>query len=133
MTPDKDIQTLFDSVNVPFTDNEAFLETLNQRLEKVEFIKEVHDAQIRQYKASLVYSLIAGLLAGAGSMVFLQTLPVAAFEKMSSLLDVLTKLEIPSPIAAVDMAVSLFMGIAAFLLARNFKEIRYGHTECLNM
>lgn len=124
MTMDKDIQKLFDSVNVSFTDGDAFLDTLGQRLEKVEFIKEAQDAQIKRYKVSVIYSLIAGLVVGAGSMALLPTLPVAAFEKICSLIGGISMLETANPIAAVNMGISLITGIAAFLIVRNFQEMR---------
>lgn len=136
MTPDKDIQELFDSVNTPFADNDAFLETLSQRLEKVEFIKETHDAQIKRYKVSIIYSLITGLGVGAGSMALLQALPAVSLEKISSVLSGIAMFETANPIAAVNMGIALLTGIAAFLIVRNSQEIRSifdRPTEYLNM
>ncbi|MCQ2159479.1 MAG: hypothetical protein MJY97_00135 [Bacteroidales bacterium] len=136
MTPDKDIQELFDSVNIPFADNDAFLETLSQRLKKVEFIKETHDAQIKRYKVSVFYSLITGLAVGAGSMAFLQVQPAVPLEKISSVLSGITMLETAYPIVTVNMGIALLSGIAAFLIVRNYQEIRSifdKPTEYLNM
>lgn len=124
MTLDKDIQELFDSVNIPFADNDAFLETLSERLEKVEFIKEFHDAHIKRYKASVFYSLITGLAVGAGSMALLQALPAVPFEKISSVLAGISVLEAASPIAIVNMGVALLTSTATFLIVRNFQETR---------
>lgn len=124
MTPDKDIQELFDSVNIPFADNDAFLSALNQRLEKVEFIKETQDAQIKRYKASVIYSLIAGIIVGAGSMVLLPSIKATVIEKMASTLAATSMIEIDNPIATVNMGIALIAGITAFLIVWNVQGIR---------
>lgn len=123
MTPDKDIQELFDSVNIPFADNDAFLKTLSQRLEKVEFIKETQDAQINRYKVSVIYSLIAGLVVGAGSMTLLQALPIAMLEKISSVLSGITMFEIEYSLASINLGIAMILGIAVFLIVQNVQEI----------
>ena len=123
MTPDKDIQELFDSVNIPFTDNDAFLSALNQRLEKVEFIKETQDAQINRYKVSVIYSLIVGLVVGAGSMTLLQALPIAMLEKISSVLSGITMFEIEYSLASINLGIAMILGIAVFLIVQNVQEI----------
>lgn len=124
MTPDKDIQILFDSVKVPFTDKDAFLETLAQRLEEIEFIKESQDARIKRYKASVIYSLIVGLVVGAGSLILVQTLPEVALEKFSYILDRLSILGSNEQLATLNSCIALLSGIASFMIARNLMEIR---------
>lgn len=124
MTPDKDIQELFDSVNVPLADADVFLETLNQRLEKVEYIKEAQDIQIKRYKASVIYSLIAGIIVGAGSMVLLPSIKATVIEKMASTLAATSMIEIDNPIATVNMGIALIVGITAFLIVWNVQGIR---------
>lgn len=124
MTPDKDIQILFDSVNAPFTDNEAFLETLAQHLEKIEFIKENQDARIKRYKASVIYSLIVGLVVGAGSLILARTLPEVALEKYSYILDRLSILGNNDQLATLNSCIALLSGMASFMIARNLMEIR---------
>ena len=124
MTPDKDIQELFDSVNVPFADADVFLETLNQRLEKVEYIKEAQDIQIKRYKASVIYSLIAGIIVGAGTMVLLPSIKATVIEKMASTLAATSMIEIDNPIATVNMGIALIAGITAFLIVWNVQGIR---------
>lgn len=123
MTPDKDIQELFDSAKVRFADNDAFIDALNRRLDKVEFIKETQDVQIRRYKASMVWSLIAGLVVGAGSMVLLQTLPAAVFGKISAALAGIPIFGMDNPVTAISTGVALLAGTAAFLIVRNVQEI----------
>ena len=124
MTPDKDIQILFDSVNVPFTDNDEFLETLSQRLEKIEFIKENQDARIKRYKASVIYSLIVGLVVGAGSLILVRTLPEVALEKFSYVLDQLSILGNNEQLATLNSCIALLSGVATFMIMRNLMEIR---------
>lgn len=123
MTPDKDIQKLVDSVNTPFTDNEAFLDTLNQRLDKVEFVKNTQDAQIRRYKISVIFSLVAGLIAGSVSTVLIRSLPVTIFRKVSAALTALPLLEAGNTPSFFKYGIPLLIGTAAFLIALNMQEI----------
>lgn len=123
MTPDKDIQKLVDSVNTPFTDNEAFLDTLNQRLDKVEFVKNTQDAQIRRYKISVIFSLVAGLIAGSVSTVLIRSLPVTIFRKVSAALTALPLLEAGNTPSFFKYGIPLLIGTAVFLIALNMQEI----------
>lgn len=123
MTPDKDIQKLVDSVNTPFTDNEAFLDTLNQRLDKVEFVKKTQDAQIRRYKISVIFSLVAGLIAGSVSTVLIRSLPVTIFRKVSAALTALPLLEAGNTPSFFKYGIPLLIGTAVFLIALNMQEI----------
>ena len=123
MTPDKDIQKLIDSVNTPFTDNEAFLDTLNQRLDKVEFVKNTQDAQIRRYKISVIFSLVAGLIAGSVSTVLIRSLPVTIFRKVSAALTALPLLEAGNTPSFFKYGIPLLIGTAVFLIALNMQEI----------
>ena len=117
MTPDKDIQNLFDSVKMPFTDNDAFLDTLNQRLDKVEFVKSTQNAQIRRYKISVICSLVAGLIAGSVSTVLSRILPVNAT------LAALPLLEAGNTPSVLKYGIPLLIGTAVFLIVLNMQEI----------
>ena len=123
MTPDKDIQNLFDSVKMPFTDNDAFLDTLNQRLDKVEFVKSTQNAQIRRYKISVICSLVAGLIAGSVSTVLSRILPVTIFQKVYATLAALPLLEAGNTPSVLKYGIPLLIGTAVFLIVLNMQEI----------
>ena len=123
MTPDKDIQNLFDSVNMPFTDNDAFLDTLNHRLDKVEFVKNTQNAQIRRYKISVICSLVAGLIAGSVSTVLSRILPVTIFQKVYATLAALPLLEAGNTPSVLKYGIPLLIGTAVFLIVLNMQEI----------
>ena len=120
MTPDKDIQNLFDSVKMPFTDNDAFLDTLNQRLDKVEFVKSTQNAQIRRYKISVICSLVAGLIAGSVSTVLIRILPITIFQTVSAALPLLKAGNTQS---VFNYGIPLLIGTAVFLIVLNMQEI----------
>lgn len=124
MTPDKDIQTLFDSAKAEIEDNEVFLQTLSRSLDKVEYIKQVQDRQIRRYRHTVIYALVAGICAGSLAMAalgnvqfdFLQSLPEKAYLLPAPFL---------KPRTILNMAVSLFIGASVFWITHNIQEIRH--------
>ena len=123
MTPDKDIQNLFDSVKMPFTDNDALLDTLNHRLDKVEFVKNTQNAQIRRYKISVICSLVAGLIAGSVSTVLIRILPITIFQKVSAALAALPLLKAGNTQSVFNYGIPLLIGTAVFLIVLNMQEI----------
>ncbi|MBQ0086909.1 MAG: hypothetical protein KBS72_04410 [Bacteroidales bacterium] len=123
MTPDKDIHTLFDSAKSEFEDNEVFLQTLIRSLDKVEYIKQMQDRQIRRYRHTVIYALVAGVCAGTFAMVTIGNIPSDFLQSLSENANLL---QVPflEPRTVLNMAVSLFIGASVFWIARNVQEIR---------
>lgn len=123
MTPDKDIQTLFDSAKAEFEDNADFLQTLNRNLDKVEYIKQVQDRQIKRYRHTVIYALVAGVCAGTLAMATIGNVPSDFLQSLSEKANLL---QIPflEPRTVLNMAFSLFIGASAFWITHNIQEIR---------
>ena len=123
MTPDKDIQQLFDSAKAEFEDNEDFLQTLGRSLDKVEYIKQIQDSRIRKYRYSMICALVAGVCAGSLAMATIGNIP-SDFPQLLS--EKVNLLQIPflEPRTVLNMAFSLFIGASAFWITRNIQEIR---------
>lgn len=123
MTPDKDIQQLFDSAKAEFEDNEDFLQTLGRSLDKVEYIKQVQDRQIKRYRHTVIYALVAGICAGSLAMAALGNVQ---FDFLQLLPEKVNLLQIPflEPRTVLNMAVSLFIGASVFWITHNIQEIR---------
>ena len=123
MTPDKDIQKFFESARTEFEDNADFLQTLNRNLDKVEYIKQVQDSQIKRYRHTVIYALVAGVCAGTLAMATIGNIPS---DFLQSLPEKANLLPAPflKPRTILNMAVSLFIGASAFWITRNIQEIR---------
>ena len=77
MTKDKDLEELFLAQKPQFDDNEAFMASLNKRLDAVEYVKQHQEATIRRYKMALVATFVVGIISGAVTIAFLLSAPAA--------------------------------------------------------
>ena len=77
MNKDKALEDLFLAQKPQFDDNEAFMTSLNKRLDAVEYIKQHQEATIRRYKMALVVACVVGIISGAVTIAFVLSTPVA--------------------------------------------------------
>lgn len=77
MNKDKALEELFLAQKPQFDDSEAFMESLNKRLDAVEYIKQHQEATIRHYKMALVVAFVVGIISGAVTIAFLLSTPAA--------------------------------------------------------
>ena len=75
MNKDKALEDLFLAQKPQFDDSEVFMESLNKRLDVVEYIKQHQEATIRRYKMALVAAFVVGIISGIVSIVFMLTMP----------------------------------------------------------
>jgi len=75
MNKDKALEELFLAQKPQFDDSEAFMESLNKRLDAVEYIKQHQEATIRRYKMALVVAFVVGIISGIVTIVFMLTMP----------------------------------------------------------
>ena len=75
MNKDKALEDLFLAQKPHFDDNEAFMTSLNKRLDAVEYIKQHQEATIRRYKMALVAAFVVGIISGAVSIAFILSTP----------------------------------------------------------
>ena len=75
MNKDKALEDLFLAQKPQFDDNEAFMASLNKRLDAVEYIKQHQEATIRHYKMVLVVAFVVGIISGAVTIAFLLSTP----------------------------------------------------------
>lgn len=75
MNKDKALEELFLAQKPQFDDSEAFMASLNKRLDAVEYIKQHQEATIRRYKMALVAAFVVGIISGIVSIVFMLTMP----------------------------------------------------------
>ena len=75
MNKDKALEDLFLAQKPQFDDNEAFMASLNKRLDAVEYIKQHQEATIRRYKMALVVAFVVGIISGAVTIAFVLSTP----------------------------------------------------------
>ena len=75
MNKNKALEELFLAQKPQFDDSEAFMESLNKRLDAVEYIKQHQEATIRRYKMALVAAFVVGIISGIVTIVFMLTMP----------------------------------------------------------
>ena len=75
MNKDKALEDLFLAQKPQFDDSEAFMTSLNKRLDAVEYIKQHQEATIRHYKMALVVAFVVGIISGAVTIAFLLSTP----------------------------------------------------------
>ncbi len=75
MEKDKTLETLFADFQPELGDNADFMASLNRKLDAVEYIKKVQDAQIRRYKYAVVAALVLGIISGGTLFAFVITMP----------------------------------------------------------
>ena len=76
MNKDKALEELFLAQKPQFDDSEAFMESLNKRLDAVEYIKQHQEATIRRYKMALVAAFVVGIISGGITIVYMLSTPV---------------------------------------------------------
>ena len=77
MNKDKALEDLFLAQQPHFDDNEAFMASLNKRLDAVEYVKQHQEATIRRYKMALVVAFVVGIISGAVTIAYLLSTPAA--------------------------------------------------------
>ena len=75
MNKDKALEELFLANKPHFDDGDAFMASLNKRLDAVEYIKQHQEATIRRYKMAMAVALIVGIISGGITMALVLSLP----------------------------------------------------------
>lgn len=73
------LEQIFQDYKPSLESNECFMEKLNQRLDAVEYIKQVQDKQIRRYKYLVIAAFVLGILCSSVLFAFILILPETAF------------------------------------------------------
>ncbi len=123
MNKDKALEELFQAQKPHFDDSDAFMASLNKRLDAVEYIKQYQEATLRRYKMAMVVAFVAGIIGGAVGMVFLLSTPaqVPLFTFRTHL--VLLQWFSENSRIIVATTLSLLMSLGIISIAANVKDI----------
>ena len=123
MNKDKELEELFLAQQPHFDDNEAFMASLNKRLDAVEYVKQHQEATIRRYKRAMVAAFVVGIISGAITLAFVLSMPAEiplfTFNAQSVMLLWLSE----HSRIIVTTALSLFMGFGVFSIFGNVMDI----------
>lgn len=123
MNKDKELEELFLSQQPHFDDNEAFMASLNKRLDAVEYVKQHQEATIRRYKWAMVAAFVVGIISGAITIAFMLSMPAEVplftFNAQSAVLIWLSE----HSRIIVTTALSLLMGFGVFSIFGNVMDI----------
>ena len=123
MNKDKELEELFLAQQPHFDDNEAFMASLQKRLDAVEYIKQHQEAAIRRYKLIMVVAFVVGIISGGVAMAFVLSLPAEIplfmFNAQSASLLWLGE----HSRIIVTTALSLFIGFGIFSIFGNVMDI----------
>lgn len=124
MNKDKALEELFLAQKPQFNDSEAFMASLEKRLEAVEFIKRHQEATIRRYKMAMVAAFVVGIVSGGVTIAFLLSAPAAvplfSFQAQTVLLSWLTE----NARSIVAAALALLMAFGLISIFNNIQDIR---------
>ena len=123
MNKDKALEELFLAKKPHFDDNEAFMASLNKRLDAVEYIKQHEAATIRRYKLAMVLAFVVGIISGGVAIAFMLSMPAEVplftFKAHTAILTWLSE----NSRFIVTTALSLLMGLGAISIVSNLLDI----------
>ena len=123
MNKDKELEELFLAQQPHFDDNEAFMASLNKRLDAVEYVKQHQEVTIRRYKWAMVAAFVVGIISGAITIAFVLSMPAEVplftFNAQSAALIWLSE----HSRIIVTTALSLLMGFGVFSIFGNVMDI----------
>ena len=123
MNKDKELEELFLAQKPHFDDNEAFMASLNKRLDAVEYVKQHQEATIRRYKWAMVAAFVVGIINGAITIAFVLSMPAEVplftFNAQSAVLIWLSE----HSRIIVTTALSLLLGFGVFSIFGNVMDI----------
>lgn len=75
MERNDELKKIFDGFNPTLGSSRLFMEKLERRLAAVEYIKQMHDREVRRYKLAMLAAFAAGILLGGGAIALILTHP----------------------------------------------------------
>ena len=123
MNKDKALEDLFLAQQPRFDDNDAFMTSLNKRLDAVEYIKQHQEAAIRRYKLTMVLAFVVGLISGGVAMAYVlfmpTSVPLFTFHVSTGFFGWLAE----NSRLIVVTALSLLMSFGLLSIVRNISDI----------
>ncbi len=123
MNKDKALEELFLAQKPHFDDSEAFMASLNKRLDAVEYIKQHEAVTIRRYKLAMVLAFVVGIISGGVALAFMLSMPadvpLFTFKAHTAVLTWFSE----NSRFLVTTALSLLMSLGAISIVSNLLDV----------
>jgi hypothetical protein len=133
MNKDQALEDLFLAQKPQFDDSEAFMASLNKRLDAVEYVKQHQEATIRRYKMAVVVAFIVGIISGAITIAYILStpaeVPLITFQVQTG---VLAWFAANSRLLTATV-LSLLITLGLFSIVSNVRDIRSMRTRSLEL
>ena len=133
MNKDQALEDLFLAQKPQFDDSEAFMDSLNKRLDAVEYVKQHQEVTIRRYKMAVVVAFIVGIISGAITIAYILStpaeVPLITFQVQTG---VLAWFAANSRILTATV-LSLLITLGLFSIVSNVRDIRSMRTRSLEL
>lgn len=133
MNKDQALEDLFLAQKPQFDDSEAFMDSLNKRLDAVEYVKQHQEVTIRRYKMAVVVAFIVGIISGAITIAYILStpaeVPLITFQVQTG---VLAWFAANSRILTATV-LSLLITLGLFSIVSNVRDIRSMRTRSLKL
>ena len=80
MTEDKKMEELFSQAKTSFEDNPEFMAKLSEKLDRVEYLRQIQENRYRSYIIGLIVAFAFGLLFGCIGLTIAVNMPVRTAE-----------------------------------------------------
>lgn len=77
MEKDKNLEELFSNFQPDLGGKDFFMSSLTRKIEAVEYVKRMQEAQIRRYRIAVLVAFVAGMVASFVLIAFVLSMPTA--------------------------------------------------------
>lgn len=123
MNQDNLLEEIFSNYKPTLSDNNAFMKSLSQKLDAVEYVRSYQKQQKSQYRRYILTALVTGIVLGGISTVILMMMsPTVSLVSFSIQSDVVKLITENSRFIAIVL-VSMLMSAAVFAILISMQEI----------
>lgn len=123
MNQDNLLEEIFSNYKPTLSDNDAFMKSLSQKLDAVEYVRSYQKQQKSRYRRYILTALVTGIVLGGISTVILMMMsPTVSLVSFSIQSDVVKLITENSRFIAIVL-VSMLMSAAVFAILISMQEI----------
>lgn len=123
MNQDNLLEELFSNYKPTLSDNDAFMKSLSQKLDAVEYVRSYQKQQKSRYRRYILIALVTGIvLGGLSTFIVMMMSPSVSLVSFSIQSDVMNLITENSRFIALIL-VSMLMSVAVFAILISMQEI----------
>ncbi len=123
MNQDNLLEEIFSNYKPTLSDNDAFMKSLSQKLDAVEYVRSYQKQQQSRYRRYILTALVTGIvLGGISTVIVMMMSPSVSLVSFSIQSDVMNLITENSRFIALIL-VSMLMSVAVFAILISMQEI----------